>query len=68
MKINMGAAVDVTYHVDIKDKNSKTRGKKERRKKGEETEEWVLWEYRQLSLYMILRDFALMQHANLYHF
>jgi hypothetical protein len=31
MKIKMGAAVEVTYHVDVKNRNSKTRGK-ERKK------------------------------------
>jgi len=54
MKIKIGAAVEVTYHVDIKNENSKTRGRERKNKKNcEETEEWVLWEYRQLTLYMI---------------
>jgi len=34
MKIKMGAAVEVTYHVDEKIRNSKTRGKERKSKKG----------------------------------
>jgi len=33
MKIKMGAAVEVTYHVDVKIRNSKTGGKERKIKK-----------------------------------
>jgi hypothetical protein len=60
MKIKMGAAVEITY-VDVKNKNSKTRGREKKIKKivrklrngcfGNTGS--LLWEYRQLTLYMI---------------